>query len=161
VADLDAVAEAWSALGRQLAASRRAAGLSQEQLAPLADFSRSTIANAETGRQRVTRRFWERCDTALETGGALARGHDQVAEAQRGAHLQSAVVARQARTTLGGTAGPVATRPTKKDCGGGVDGSAGLAQVESLREWLLSGLMCLLFVGKRPAAAALTPARPG
>jgi hypothetical protein len=40
VAD-EAVAGEWHALGRQRAASRRAAGLSQEQLAPLSGYSRS------------------------------------------------------------------------------------------------------------------------
>lgn len=57
VAVTDLVASAWSALGRQLAASRRAAGLSQEGLARLAEYSRSTVANVETDRQRVPRGF--------------------------------------------------------------------------------------------------------
>ena len=52
MADSKVVAEARVALGRQLAASRLAAGLSQQQLAPLSGHSRSTVANAETGRQR-------------------------------------------------------------------------------------------------------------
>ncbi len=43
--DSDVLAGARAALGRQLAGSRRAAGLSQEQLAPLSGYSRSTIAN--------------------------------------------------------------------------------------------------------------------
>ncbi len=59
-------AGARAALGRQLAASRRAAGLSQEQLAPLSGYSQSTVANSEIGRQRVPRGFWRRCDDALE-----------------------------------------------------------------------------------------------
>lgn len=46
-ADSDVVAEARAALGRQLAASRRAAGLSQEQLAPLSGYSRSTVLAQE------------------------------------------------------------------------------------------------------------------
>lgn len=57
---------AWQALGRQLAASRRAAGLSQEQLAGLAAYSRSTVANVETGRQHVGREFWVQCDRAAD-----------------------------------------------------------------------------------------------
>ena len=52
------VAQAWCALGRQLAASRRSAGLSQVRLAELTDYSRSTVANVETGRQQAPRDFW-------------------------------------------------------------------------------------------------------
>jgi DNA-binding XRE family transcriptional regulator len=52
---------ALHALGHQLAACRRAAGLNQERLAALTDYSRSTVANVETGRQRVGPDFWRRC----------------------------------------------------------------------------------------------------
>ena len=96
-----AAAEARAALGRQLAASRRAAGLSQEQLAPLSGYSRSTVANAETGRQRAPREFWKQCDLALETGTALARGLDEVEALERRGHLQAAAVAQQARVVTG------------------------------------------------------------
>src|ERR1022692_1670482 len=89
------MAEARAALGRQLAASRRAAGLTQEQLAPLSGHSRSTVANAETGRQRAPRVFWNLCDDALGTGTALTRGYDAVQVIQQRAHVQAAVVARQ------------------------------------------------------------------
>jgi hypothetical protein len=68
VTDADGVAGAWGGLGRQLAASRRASGLSQARLALLAEYSRSTVANAETGRQHVPREFWAACDAALGTG---------------------------------------------------------------------------------------------
>ena len=51
------VENARRALGAQLAAYRRAAGYSQEAFAAHVDYSRSTIANVETGRQRVPRRF--------------------------------------------------------------------------------------------------------
>jgi DNA-binding XRE family transcriptional regulator len=106
LADTDEAARAWRALGRQLAASRRAAGLNQEELAGLAGYSRSTIANAETGRQHVPRGFWARCDAALDTGTALARGHDQVAAAGRRGHAQAAAGAQQARAILGAAARP-------------------------------------------------------
>ena len=101
MADTDEAARAWRALGRQLAASRRAAGLNQEELARLAGYSRSTIANAETGRQHVPRGFWARCDAALDTGTALARGYDQVTAAGRRGHAQAAAGAQQARAILG------------------------------------------------------------
>jgi transcriptional regulator with XRE-family HTH domain len=47
-----------SALGVELAAYRRAAGYTQAQFAELTGYSRSTIANVETGRQHVSRDFW-------------------------------------------------------------------------------------------------------
>ena len=49
-----------STLGVELAAYRRAAGYTQAELAELTEYSRSTIANVETGRQYVSRDFWER-----------------------------------------------------------------------------------------------------
>lgn len=128
--------EAWRALGRQLAASRRAAGLSQERLAPLSGYSRSTIANAETGRQRVPRSFWENCDAVLGTGTALARGHDEVTAAQRGDHLRSAVVARQARAITAHDVGLDAAGPPTPGPRDEPDGPTALLQIESLRQWL-------------------------
>ncbi len=69
----DASGQARSELGAELAAYRRAARLSQTQLAERTEFSRSTVANVETGRQHVPRTFWERADQALRTGGVLAK----------------------------------------------------------------------------------------
>jgi len=52
VADSDVVAEARAALACPAAGCQpRAAGLSEEQLAPLSGYSRSTITIAETWRQ--------------------------------------------------------------------------------------------------------------
>ena len=95
MASSEHIEAAWQAFGQHLAASRRAAGLSQEQLAPLAGYSRSTVANVETGRQHVPRDFWERCDEALGTGDALAAGFDDVEAEVRRRHEQTAVVARR------------------------------------------------------------------
>src|SRR4051794_3082616 len=53
--------QARLALGRQLAAARKAAGHTQHTLAPLTLCGRSTIANVERGRQSVGRDFWIRC----------------------------------------------------------------------------------------------------
>lgn len=49
----DADEAAWIDLVRQLAASRRAAGIRQHDLAKLTGYSHSTIANAETVGQHV------------------------------------------------------------------------------------------------------------
>jgi transcriptional regulator with XRE-family HTH domain len=67
----------------ELAAYRRAAGCTQAQLAQRTGYSRSTIANVETGRQHVPRGFWEHADTALRTGGTLAAAHDELEAAAR------------------------------------------------------------------------------
>jgi DNA-binding XRE family transcriptional regulator len=51
-------------LGRQLAALRRAAGLTQHQLAALTSFSRTALSLAEIGRESHARQFWEACECA-------------------------------------------------------------------------------------------------
>lgn len=56
------IREAWQDLGQQLADWRKAAALTQHQLAALRWHSRSSIADVETGRQKATRQFWERAD---------------------------------------------------------------------------------------------------
>jgi transcriptional regulator with XRE-family HTH domain len=86
-------------LGRQLAALRRQAGLTQDGLAALAGFSRTTVSMAELGRA-CAREFWEACDKALDTGGALTRGADQldaVRDAEQRAAARAAQEAREAQ----------------------------------------------------------------
>ena len=75
----EVIATARCTLGVQLAACRRAVGLSQAQLAEKTGFSRSTIANVETGRQHVPRSFWESADTAVSAGGSLVVAHEELA----------------------------------------------------------------------------------
>ena len=72
------IEDARRALGAELAAYRRAAGFSQVRLASLVDYSRSTIANVETGRQHVPRAFWQSADAACDAGGALIRACDEL-----------------------------------------------------------------------------------
>ncbi|WJK40482.1 helix-turn-helix transcriptional regulator [Solwaraspora sp. WMMA2056] len=88
------IAEARRALGRQLAAYREAAGLIQEQLAPLIHYGRSTIANAETGYSICSRTFWERCDAELNAHGVLLRSYDEFKALTRG---QRAAAAEQVK----------------------------------------------------------------
>jgi hypothetical protein len=78
------------ALGRQLAALRKAAGYSQHEFAPLTLYGRSTLANVETGRQNVPREFWQRCDAALGAGGALVAGFEAIQALRRRAHRRAA-----------------------------------------------------------------------
>jgi transcriptional regulator with XRE-family HTH domain len=94
-------------LGRQLAALRRQAGLTQQALADQIAFSRPTVSIAEIGRQPHARQFWSCCDTALATGGTLARGHDQVIavrDAEQRAAARAAQEAREARALAAFTA---------------------------------------------------------
>ena len=97
----EAIGEARSAMGVELAAYRRAVGYTQAQFAQLTGYSRSTIANVETGRQHVARDFWERADRVLRTGGVLATGYDETETAARH-QLRGAArgvsTSRQART---------------------------------------------------------------
>jgi DNA-binding XRE family transcriptional regulator len=100
VIDSDSIAEAQRALGRQLAAARRAAGFNQTGFAPLTGYSRSTIANVETGRQHVGQDFWERCDEVLGTDGKLACGYDDVETLRRERHEEAARQAEMARAAM-------------------------------------------------------------
>jgi transcriptional regulator with XRE-family HTH domain len=98
--DAGSIASMQRELGRQLAALRRRAGLTQEALAALAGFSRSTVSVAEIGRQAHAREFWQSCDEALDTGGMLVAGIDQidaVRDAEQQAAASAAQEARQAR----------------------------------------------------------------
>lgn len=127
----DNVAAMQRELGRQLAALRREAGLTQQNLAALAGFSRSTVSVAEIGRQSQAREFWQACDKALDTGGALTVGADQidtVRDAEQRAAACAAQEAREARALAalaaarrhsGVTAGVTAVQPCPH-CGGEV-----------------------------------------
>jgi hypothetical protein len=65
-------------MGRDLARRRRAAGLSQEQLAALAGYSRATVSHAELGADDVAGGLWAAADRVLGTGGLFAGLHEQV-----------------------------------------------------------------------------------
>lgn len=56
----EAIVSARRELGCQLARCRSDAALTQLQLAELVAYSRTTVANVETGRQQAGRDFWER-----------------------------------------------------------------------------------------------------
>jgi transcriptional regulator with XRE-family HTH domain len=86
VIDSEMVLDARRDLGRQLAARREAAGLTQQDLALLIHYGRSTIANVETGRQTCSRMFWERCDAAVEADNILIRAYEDLKELVREQH---------------------------------------------------------------------------
>ena len=100
MADPQAVEAARRALGRQLAAQRHAIGDTQAKLAAHLGYSRSTIANVETGRQHMTLDFWRRCDAALGASGSLVEAAEDAEELafQQRQHLAAKAQAeRQAK----------------------------------------------------------------
>jgi transcriptional regulator with XRE-family HTH domain len=90
VIDRQAIAEAKRVLGRQLAELRKAAGYSQHEFAPITFYTRSTLANVEIGRQHVPQSFWQHCDEALGTDGALSRSYEDLQALIRRHHEQAA-----------------------------------------------------------------------
>lgn len=97
MSDSDNIAAMQQELGRQLAALRRGAGLTQHGLAALAGFSRTTVSMAEIGRQSQAREFWQACDKALDTDGALTAGADQIDTVRDGEQRAAARAAQEAR----------------------------------------------------------------
>gem|GEM_PF-972933 len=71
------IATARRELGIQLASLRTQAGLTQLELARRAGYSRSAIANAESG-QAMSASFWARADRAVGAGGRLADVHARI-----------------------------------------------------------------------------------
>jgi hypothetical protein len=168
VRDSEAVETARRELGAELAAYRRAAGHSQVAFASMIAYSRSTVANVETGHQHVARGFWERADEVLGARGALTKAHDEVeaiarrerqaavraardARAARGEHLQTAQANDLAQPLSGRSAWPqtigdgqsliaALERGRTADPRRGADGPEALArQISELVTFPLSG----------------------
>jgi DNA-binding transcriptional regulator YhcF (GntR family) len=93
------LASAARALSSSLASRRRAAGLTQPQLAAVTGMSVTSIGHAETGRLWQSRRFWELADKGVNAGGELLVLHD--------AYRAAAVPAN--RTTASGDTGAKVT----------------------------------------------------
>ncbi|BCY11065.1 helix-turn-helix transcriptional regulator [Actinoplanes sp. L3-i22] len=83
MADPQSLRIAWRDLGQQLATRRKATEMSQQDLANKLAYSRSSIANIETGLQHVNRAFWEAADDCLGGDGELIRGYDTAESLQR------------------------------------------------------------------------------
>jgi hypothetical protein len=69
-------AGAARALSGSLGVLRRAADLTQPQLAEIVGVSVTTVGHAETGRLWQSRRFWEHADKAVGGDGELLALHD-------------------------------------------------------------------------------------
>ena len=80
-------------LGRQLAERRKTAGYVQREFAALLGYSRTAVANAETGHARIGRPLWERADRVLGTGELFARGFDRIQAQASAASRASATLA--------------------------------------------------------------------
>ena len=62
----------------ELRAWREFRGLTQAQLAKAINYAESMVAMVETAKRKAKRDFIERCDVALETGGALLRLYEEL-----------------------------------------------------------------------------------
>jgi DNA-binding transcriptional regulator YiaG len=111
------VAEARRVLGRSLAEWRGTAGLTQVELARQVSYSRSTVANVETGRDCNARQFWQSADSAVGADGALLAAFDEVDALVQALHAQ-AVQARDLRRAARYT--PPAPPVASDGCGCGV-----------------------------------------
>ncbi|HEY0717108.1 MAG TPA: helix-turn-helix transcriptional regulator [Streptosporangiaceae bacterium] len=103
------------ALGRQLAALRNRAGLSQWDLAPLTGYSRSTLSDAELGRHRLRREFWLRCDQLLNADSRLLAAYDRIETAAAVLEQRAHGPAQQGRER-GAAARLRAVQPGDRDC---------------------------------------------
>jgi DNA-binding XRE family transcriptional regulator len=91
------VAQMFRDLGRQLAALRHQARLTQHGLAALIGYSRSAVSLAEIGRDCQAPEFWQACDKALDTGGALAAARDRIEQIRSDLDRAAAIAAQKAR----------------------------------------------------------------
>jgi len=71
-------------LSRSLAGRRRAAGLTQAELAAKLEGSLTTMTHAETGRLWQVREFWDNADLFLGACGELLRLHGEYVAARDG-----------------------------------------------------------------------------
>jgi transcriptional regulator with XRE-family HTH domain len=97
VSEPDPVAAMRRDLGRQLAALRRRAGLTQQDLGERTGYTRSAVSFAEIGRAKSAREFWQACDRILHADGTLIAGFDQVEAARESEQLAAARLAQAAR----------------------------------------------------------------
>jgi diguanylate cyclase (GGDEF)-like protein len=95
--DREWLAAARLKLGQELAAWRKQAGLSQEELRQRTGYSRSLVASAETGKG-ANLAFWVAADTALGAGGVLAASAERIDAAVAAARSRAARQSWRARS---------------------------------------------------------------
>ena len=87
----------------------------QRELGVLVGYSRTAVANAETGHAQIGRSLWERADRVLGTGELFARGFDRIqaqasVAARAGATLRPAIGGWPAEPAIG-PGGPESLTP--------------------------------------------------
>ncbi|MGH3754344.1 MAG: helix-turn-helix domain-containing protein [Pseudonocardiaceae bacterium] len=90
--------QSWVQLGQRLAASRRAARLSQTALGGLIGCVRSTVSHIERARRRSDRTFWRLADQHCRADGALLATFDALEAAE--ADYRARCEVQQARAEL-------------------------------------------------------------
>jgi hypothetical protein len=140
-------------LGRQLAGRRKAAGYLQRELGVLVGYSRTAVANAETGNATIGRQLWENADKVLGTGELFARGYDRI-QAQRAA--ESRPSARSAPVGEGRRDLGVAPLSAPLDWQGYRDRGWPVEEGPGGRMWLVTGTVVdVLEVGRAAGAVAM------
>jgi hypothetical protein len=89
----------------------------RRELGVLAGYSRTAIANAETGSAIAARQLWERADQALDTGELFARGYDRI-QARRAAESRAARLVPDVGPAQAGRACAERGWPVQEDAGG-------------------------------------------
>jgi hypothetical protein len=117
VRESDAVTALRCELGRQLAGRRKAAGYAQRELGVLVGYSRTAIANAETGGTALGRQLWQGADRVLGTGELFARGYDRI-RAQKAAESRpySEPLTAKQQEHRGDGRGPVTLSQSQQAC---------------------------------------------
>jgi DNA-binding transcriptional regulator YiaG len=151
------VAEARKDLGRRLAAWRMKSGLTQVELARRTRYSRSTVANMETGRRPFSRLFWHRVDAVFGAGGELLAAFDQMDALARDFQTQAngrrAEQRQQQRAVQYAAAGGEA--PHECGCAGIAVGRWTGREIRALREALrMSVRVFAEYIGMSTAAVS-------
>ena len=77
------IAELRRALGERLATFRKAADVTQGQLASACFLDRTTVSHIEKGRARADEAFWQTADVATAAGGQLLAAYRQLEAARQ------------------------------------------------------------------------------
>jgi transcriptional regulator with XRE-family HTH domain len=142
----DTIAAQRRVLGERLAVFRKAAGLTQAQLARLTVCDRTAVAHAERGHNRPDEKFWLAADEACQAGGSLLSAFHELEtarhehERQRREHELAEVQAKATRLRRQPLqpAASVAAVPSAAPEPSGVpakprhEGALGLAAVEAM-----------------------------
>lgn len=151
------------ALGEKLATFRRAAKMTQAQLAAVAFCDRSRVAHLERGRGNVDHRFWLTADDALGAGGLLVEAEQKLRAAlhadedRRQAREQQSIEERIGRWREGQGSTRRGLTESVRSAAAWLDRHAGWASDESGRQVaaLLDGGLGSL--ASKPAACGSVP----